>query len=173
RPLHDNTAEREQNPHCGHYNGLTIKTCLCLPSDALSLVLQPIAIHRTHHHPHTNPHSPVRGHVPRTTSRGCIPCRLSNAGQCSLGTILHGRHPKPSTYEVLASTTPAVTSSPLVIWSEGLVRSALSQAANEIGANGRQLNAPAIHPWPPPAKAMKPNSTKAPNNEAITYFMRV
>jgi cytochrome c-type biogenesis protein CcmH/NrfG len=23
RPLHDNTAEREQNPHSGHYNGLT------------------------------------------------------------------------------------------------------------------------------------------------------
>jgi len=22
RPLHDNTAEREQNPHSGHYNGL-------------------------------------------------------------------------------------------------------------------------------------------------------
>src|ERR1700746_2151011 len=22
-PLHDNTAQREQNPHSGHYNGLT------------------------------------------------------------------------------------------------------------------------------------------------------
>src|SRR6266481_9031485 len=49
---------------------LTIKTCLCLPPDALSLVLQPIAIHRTHLHPHTNPHSRVRGTFPAQSPAG-------------------------------------------------------------------------------------------------------
>src|SRR5437667_3080157 len=49
---------------------LTIKTCLCLPPDALSLVLQPIAIHRTHLHPHTNPHSRVRGTSPAQSPAG-------------------------------------------------------------------------------------------------------
>jgi hypothetical protein len=29
--------------------------------------------------------------------RAAFPWRLSDAGHCSLGTILHGRHPKPST----------------------------------------------------------------------------
>src|SRR5437667_11261721 len=48
----------------------TIKTCLCLPPDALSLVLQPIAIHRTHLHPHTNPHSRVRGTSPAQSPAG-------------------------------------------------------------------------------------------------------
>lgn len=54
-----------------------------------------------------------------------------------------------------------------------MVRSALSQAAYETAANGKQLNAPAIHPWPAPAKAMKPNNSNALNSEAMTYFMRV
>ncbi|PWE75474.1 hypothetical protein XF30_00640 [Bradyrhizobium sp. SUTN9-2] len=61
----------------------------------------------------------------------------------------------------------------MAIWSEGLVPSALSQAANVIGANGRQLYAPAVQPWPEPAKAMEPNSSNAPNLEAIMYFLRV
>jgi hypothetical protein len=43
------------------------------------------------------PHSGVARRFPRTVSRGFVPWRLSDAGHCPLGTIVHGRHPKPST----------------------------------------------------------------------------
>jgi hypothetical protein len=72
---------------------------------------------------------------------------------------------------VAASTRPAATSRQLEIEGDGSARSVLNQAANEIGANGRQLNAPASQPWPAPARKMKPRSCKAANNEATRYFM--
>src|SRR5580704_6211694 len=74
----------------------TIKTCLCLPPHALSLVLQPIAIHRTHLPPHSNPHNRVRGTFPAPSPAGSFLGGFRTPAS-SLGTILHGRHPKPFT----------------------------------------------------------------------------
>jgi hypothetical protein len=75
----------------------TLNTCLCLPPDATSLALKPIAIRPT----------PSAGHLPRSISRGFVPWRLSDDGPGASGTISMAVIRNPSQQRTLAIVAAA------------------------------------------------------------------